>query len=105
MARYLVTARPNEERLDRLLELLRKRAFEPLRPFGQSLTYSLTNARIREDGFALWEEEDYCTPPLAQEREAVLDEYFEDLTVTPVGLGKGWEKIKKLPRLFPELVD
>jgi hypothetical protein len=27
------------------------------------------------------EEEDYCSPPLAQERAAVLDTYFDDITV------------------------
>jgi len=105
MAQYLVTARPKGERLHKLLELLQERAFESLRPFGHSLTYSLTNARIKEDGFAVWEEEDYCSPPLAEERAAVLDEYFEDLAVIRVGEGEGWEEIETLPRLFPELGD
>ena len=39
-----------------------------MRPFGRSLTYSLEHARLRDDGYAVWEEEDYCAPPLAQER-------------------------------------
>jgi hypothetical protein len=26
-------------------------------------------------------EEDYCSPPLAQQRAAVLDTYFDDITV------------------------
>ena len=29
----------------------------------------------------LWIEEDYCNPPLAMERESVIDRYFEDITV------------------------
>jgi len=42
------------------------------------------------------------SPPLAQEREAVLDDYFGDLRVEPVREGDGWEKIAALPRLFPQ---
>jgi hypothetical protein len=51
----------------------------------------------------VWEEEDYCRPPLAQEREAVLDRYFEDLSVERVERGSGWEQISDLPPLFPAL--
>jgi hypothetical protein len=39
---------------------------------------------------------------LAQEREAILDDYFRDLRVEPVSEGNGWEQIETLPRLFPE---
>ena len=46
-------------------------------PFGKSLQYSLENARLDDDDddgeFAVWIEEDYCSPPLAMEKEAVLD--------------------------------
>jgi hypothetical protein len=73
-----------------------------MRPFGKAMTYSLENARLREDGYATWEEEDYCTPPLAQERAAALDEYFDELQVQAVDEGVGWERIAQLPRLFPE---
>jgi hypothetical protein len=75
-----------------------------MRPFGKTLTDSLQNARIREDGYATWEEEDYCSPPLAEERAAVLHEFFDELNITPVKKGTGWKKIEGLPRLFPELV-
>jgi hypothetical protein len=61
----------------------------------------LRDARIAEDGFAIWEEEDYCRPPLAQERAAVLDRHFDELTVEPVREGEGWGRIRTLPRLFP----
>ena len=49
-----------------------------MRPFGRSLQYSLENARIdtEDSDFALWVEEDYCSPPLAMEREAVLNQYI-----------------------------
>jgi len=104
MAHYLVTAKPKADRLGDLLGNLRKRAYAAMRPFGKTMTYSLQNARVREDGYATWEEEDYCSPPLAEERAAALDEFFDELKIQPVQEGAGWEKIQGLPRLFPELV-
>jgi hypothetical protein len=103
MAYYLVSARPLGERLEELETKLNQRAFVELRPFGPSLTDSLESARRMPDGTAVWEEEDYCRPPLAQEREAVLDRYFEELSVEPVERGRGWERIEQLPPLFPAL--
>jgi hypothetical protein len=67
------------------------------------MTHSRENARLREDGYAVWEEEDYCSPPLAQERAAALNEFFDELEVTPVKEGAGWEEIEQLPLLFPDL--
>ena len=104
MAHYLVTAKPRSDRLETLAENLKNRAYVSMRPFGKTMTYSLENARLREDGYATWEEEDHCSPPLAQERAAALDEFFDELNVTPVRERTGWEKIETLPRLFPELV-
>jgi hypothetical protein len=103
MAHYLVIAKPKRNRLEELLANLQKDAYVEMRPFGKAMTFSLRNARIRDDGYAIWEEEDYCTPPLAEERAAALDEFFEELDVLPVKKGSGWSKIEKLPRLFPEL--
>ena len=103
MAYYLVTAKPRSDCLPRLLENLQRRSYVSMRPFGRSLTDSLQGARLRQDGYAVWEEEDYCTPPLAQERAAALDEFFDELRVTPVEMGEGWSQIEDLPRLFPEL--
>jgi len=105
MAFYLVTAVPKHGLMEELGERLVDDAFVAMKPFGMSLTFSLRNARVRRDGVAVWEEEDYCRPPLAQERAAVLDAYFQDLRVEPVSEGAGWEKIEALPRLFPELEE
>jgi hypothetical protein len=102
VAHYLVTAKPKGDRLNDLLGNLRKHTYSPMRPFGRAMTYSLEHARLRDDGYATWEEEDYCTPPLAQEREAALDEFFDELNVAPVDEGAGWRQIDDLPRLFPE---
>jgi len=103
MAHYLVTAKPKQELLPRLKQKLREKAFSDLQPFGRALTYSLENARLRADGYAVWEEEDYCSPPLAEERQAVLDTYFDDIRVEAVKEGQGWQRIEGFPRLF-ELV-
>jgi hypothetical protein len=103
MAHYLVTAKPKSDRLEALLKNLRDRAYASMRPFGRAMTFSLENARLRDDGYAAWEEEDYCSPPLAQERDAALDEFFDDLSVTAIQEGRGWDEVDHLPRLFPEL--
>ena len=105
MAYYLVEAAAKEGRLAELAERLGKDEFLSMRPFGVSVTFSLRGARRRPDGGVVWEEEDYCSPPLAQERAAVLDEYFEDLRVTAVPRNEGWAEIGDLPRLFPELAE
>ena len=103
MAYYLVRATPKPERLAELQERLRADAFSGLRPFGKALTYSLIEARAQPDGTAIWEEEDYCSPPLAQERAAVLDTYFDDIDVERVNAGEGWKRIERLPKLSANL--
>lgn len=103
MAYYLVSARPVVERLDELEARLTERAFAGLKPFGRALTNSLEAARQLPDGTVVWEEEDYCRPPLAQERAAVLDRYFDGLSVERVEEGSGWQRITELPPLFPTL--
>jgi len=102
MAFYLVRAQPRAAKLSELEERLRARAFVDLEPFGRALTKGLRDARVEPEG-AVWEEEDYCSPPLAEERAAVLDAYFDHLTVEPVTEGAGWRRIATLPRLFSKL--
>jgi hypothetical protein len=103
VAHYLVTATPREELLAELSERLERDEFVALRPFGRTLTASLRRARRLPNGKAMWEEEDYCRPPLAQEREAVLDRYFDQISVEPVVEGTGWALIEAFPAMFPEL--
>jgi hypothetical protein len=102
MAFYLVSAVPKHGRLDELGARLERDEFVSMRPFGRALSTSLRAARIRRDGVAVWEEEDYCQPPLAEERAAVLDDYFHDVRVEPVAEGEGWARIQGLPQLFPD---
>src|SRR6476660_7887019 len=98
MAYYIVRTKPKPDRLAELNRRLGESAFLDLRPFGKALTHSLNNAKIDLDGSAIWEEEDYCSPPLAQER-AVLDSYFDEIMVEPVKAGEGWARIENLPKL------
>lgn len=102
MAHYLVRATLNEELRDELAEKLMDRAFVDMKPFGVGLTDGLEGARIQRDGRIVWEEEDYCTPPLAMEREAVLDRYFTDIEVEKVQENAGWTEISGLPSLWDE---
>ena len=100
MAFYLVHATPKKDSLDKLGSKLDDDAFVHLRPFGRAMSFSLRNARRADDGRLVWEEEDYCSPPLAEEREAVLDDYFDELDLQRVAQGDGWRKIEELPRAF-----
>ena len=100
MAHYVVRARPIRELFPELRKRLDDGEVRVMRPFGTSLHYSLVNARSEGEGWAIWEEEDYCNPPLDQERTAVLDTYFEDLSVERVDRGEGWERIADLPDLW-----
>ena len=104
MAYYLVKARPDAERMGELYERLEHAELERMQPFGDALTEALENARFNpETGEALWEEEDYCRPPLRQERNAVLDDYFDEIAVERVYGNQGWEQIDELPSLWTEL--
>lgn len=103
MAFYLVKARPRMDRLESLREELSSGAISRMRPFGKSLQYSLENARIdtEDSNFALWVEEDYCSPPLAMEREAVLNQYFNDIIVEKVESEKeAWSRLKDKARMW-----
>jgi hypothetical protein len=60
-------------------EELQSGKISKLRPFGETLHYGLENSRFDNiTGYAMWVEEDYCSPPLAMEKESVLDRYFTD---------------------------
>lgn len=103
MAYYLVRARPDWDKLEDLHARLDSGEVGAMRPFGGSLSKGLLGARIESENVAIWEEEDYCTPPLNMERQAVLDDYFEDITVETVGRDEGWERIKDLPSMWRDV--
>lgn len=99
MAYYLVRAKPCGT-LTLLKEELDRGDILRMRPFGTALDYSLKNARQAEAGWVTWEEEDYCRPPLSMERSAVLDRYFDQISVIKIEKGEGWEQLVNLPRLW-----
>jgi hypothetical protein len=82
-----------------LHEQLQENAFISLRPFGEAVTHSVITPGPSPMATAIWEEEDYCSSPLAQEREAVLDTYFDEITVERVNPGEGWKRIEGVPKL------
>jgi hypothetical protein len=103
MPHYVVQAKPKSEWLDELRKQLDHEEFKHMQPFGRALTKSLENARFDpETSESVWEEEDYCSQPLAMERDAVLDDYFEDISVERVDRGEGWDRIDDLPSLWNE---
>jgi hypothetical protein len=104
MALYMVKARPRKDLLEDLQKDLSSGNISKMRPFGHALQYSLENARIDDNEnlhYAIWVEEDYCSPPLAMERESVLDQYFNDIEVLRVeSEERGWNMIKEKPSLW-----
>ena len=102
MSYYLVKAQVHENLLAELRTRLDSGEIYKMRPFGMALHYGLDNARIdpQGDNWLVWEEEDYCVPPLAQERAAVLDTYFTGLSVEKIEEGQGWKRIESLPQLW-----
>lgn len=100
MAHYLVRAKPIPEKMEELRARIAQGEIVKMIPFGRGLHNSLSDARLDDQGWALWEELDFCTPPLKIEREAVLDEYFDAFKVETVAQGQGWEQIRTLPRLL-----
>ena len=104
MTLYLVKAKIKNHILE-LRQEMESGKIKKLVPYGNSLHYSLENAKRddKEGVYALWIEEDYCSPPLAMERESVLDRYFDDLIVEVVESEKaGWAKIKDKPSMWAE---
>jgi signal transduction histidine kinase len=84
MTLYIVRAKPKYD-LSKLRKELDSGEISKLRPFGQTLHDGLENSRFDNiTGYAMWVEEDYCSPPLAMERESVLNRYFNDITVERV---------------------
>jgi hypothetical protein len=101
MALYMVKARPLKELLENLQKDLNSGKISKMRPFA--LQYGLENAKIDNENpdYAIWVEEDYCSPPLAMERESVLNQYFNDIEVVSVeSEEEGWNMIKEKPSLW-----
>ena len=99
----MVKAKPRKDLLENLHNDLSSDKIIKMKPFGRSLQYSLKNARIDDENpdYALWIEEDYCSPPLAMERESVLDHYFDDIAVSRIESDEeGWNSIRAKPSIW-----
>ena len=87
MTTYLVRAKPKRDLMVQLDNRLQSGKILQMKPFGKALQYGLQNAKIDPgEGYA-YSIEDYCSPPLAMERKAILDQYFDDI---------GVEKLRKV---------
>ena len=94
MTSYLVKATPKGN-IAKIRQDIDNGMIRNLVPFGKSLQYSLENAKLDNERYAVWVEEDYCSPPLAMEREAVLDRFFDNIKVEVVSSEEdGWSKIR-----------
>lgn len=94
MTTYFVRAKPHTGTLKNLRKKLDSGEILKMNPFGRALDSSLRNAKINEEGYALWEEQDYCSLPLAMERKAVLDQHFQNIEVELTQEGRGWERVR-----------
>ena len=101
MTLYIVRAKPKND-LSGLRKELKSGKISKLRRFGETLHNGLQNARFdTNNNYAMWVEEDYCSPPLAMERESVPDRYFDDITVERVNSEeKGWKSLEDKPLLW-----
>ena len=104
MTIYIVRAKPKKNLMEDLHKRLESGQISQLKPFGKAIQYGLQNAKIDyNDGYAYWVEEDYCSPLLAMEREAVLDKYFDEISVEKVEEPeRGWERIRGKPLLWQQ---
>lgn len=100
MTYYEVRAKPKEN-IYELRYDMDHGMIHTLIPFGKSLQYGLENAKLENDDNAVWIEEDHCSPPLAMEREAVLDRYFSDIKIQAIeSEEEGWNRIKDKKSLW-----
>lgn len=97
MAYYFVRAKVTDK--EGLRAKVESGEIPSMRPFGGEVQACMKNARVDTDGWVVWEEQCFCSPPLKQER-AVLDLYFTDLTTKSINKGNGWARIEHLPRLL-----
>ncbi len=54
------------------------------KPDGQEIVDSMNRAVVKESGEIEWSELCYCNPPLAHERQTVLDNHFDDISTEAI---------------------
>ena len=55
------------------------------RPDGAEIVAAMERAVLTGDGQVEWSETCYCSPPLAHERETVLDHHFDGISTEEIG--------------------
>jgi hypothetical protein len=100
MPSYLVRGRPKPGKLPKLRRKLELGDIALMRGFGGSLEFGLKNAKRSIDGDVLWEQQSDSMPPLSQEKRAILNEFFREITAKDVAEGQGWEEVKLLQPLW-----
>src|SRR5689334_11474778 len=98
MAHYLVTAKPKSDLDGRTSGQSAKERILINAAFRQGTHLFAPKRATSRGSYATWEEEDYCSPPLAEERAVALDKFFEDLSVASVRAGAGWQEINHCGR-------
>ena len=78
--RYLVKARLKPGREKALVKAIKERTLGRGSIAGDEYLYDMGQARVQEDGTAVWVEVCYCATPLQEERP-YWEEYFELLRV------------------------
>jgi hypothetical protein len=60
-----------------------------------ALKMTAQRGRQKQQWMCLLDRRMYCSPPLTMEREALLDQYFDDVSVEKVDKAqRGWERIR-----------
>ena len=81
---YDVKARLRKEMATELRRALLDDTIRDQKPDGQEIADSMQRAVVTADGAVAWSEMCYCKPPLAHERQTVLDRYFDAISIRPV---------------------
>ena len=63
-------------------------------PDGQEMVDSMNRAVVTASGDVEWSELCYCQPPLAHERQTVLDHYFDNITTAETA---GYQELEGRP--------
>ena len=78
--RYLVNAKLKSDKAKSLLRSIDSCTLGRGSIAGDEYIYNMSEARLKEDGTAIWVETCFCDPPLAEERP-YWEEYFELVSV------------------------
>jgi hypothetical protein len=96
---YSVTAHFTDDRIRGLYQKLMDGSIYSQNPEGKALYYAIKRAKVMSPGLAKWTELCYCTSPLQQERETVLDQYFDQIETQEVDYYQVFKGIPLLEHL------